>query len=161
VLSTCAATLNVVVQNPCTAPRHDRKPHLSVRPEDNEASISVFVHRVFALRFQGFLLDLDRLRGHADMVCQSSTFPDCPQNLGYYRSSMGRLPTQPPHLPTVCHRLVDNPSFPHRSPQIQIALPPHPSIGWQHIPRSPSSRRSPRRCLRRETGANRSQDPSR
>lgn len=54
VLSPCAAsTLNVVVQNSCTARRRNHKPRLSIRPENNQASIEVVAHRVFALRFQG------------------------------------------------------------------------------------------------------------
>ena len=52
-LPPCAGTLNVVVQSSCTAPRRGCKPHLSIRPENNQAPIEVVVHRVFRLCFQG------------------------------------------------------------------------------------------------------------
>ena len=53
VLSACTATLNVVVQDPCTARRRSHKPHLPIRQENNKASIEVAVHRVFDFRVQG------------------------------------------------------------------------------------------------------------
>ena len=53
VLSACTATLDVVVQNSCTARRRNHKPHLPIRPENNKTSIEVVVHRVFDSRVQG------------------------------------------------------------------------------------------------------------
>ena len=53
VLSACTATLNVVVQNPCTARRRNRKPHLAIRPENNKTSIEVVVRLVLDFRVQG------------------------------------------------------------------------------------------------------------
>lgn len=53
VLSACTATLNVVVQDPCTARRRNHKPHLPIRPENLKTSIEVAVRRVFDLRVQG------------------------------------------------------------------------------------------------------------
>ena len=55
VLSTCTATvtLNVVVQNSCTAGRRNYKPCLPIRPENNQTSIEVTIRQVFAPRVQG------------------------------------------------------------------------------------------------------------
>jgi len=132
----CTATLNVVVQNSCTTPYRNYKPHLSIRPENNQTSIEVFVRRVFCLGLQGFFLDLDCVRGRANMVRQPPTFSNSPQVLGYSRPSLGELPTQSSHLPTVCHRRGDNPFLSRHSPHIQILLPAHPP--FIRIPRSGS-----------------------
>jgi hypothetical protein len=52
VLSACTATLNVVVQDSCTAHRRSYKPHLPIRPENNKTPIEVVVRRVFDFRVQ-------------------------------------------------------------------------------------------------------------
>jgi len=51
VLSACTATLNVVVQNPCTARRRNHKPRFPIRPENFKTSIEVFDLRVQGASF--------------------------------------------------------------------------------------------------------------
>lgn len=113
----------------------------------------VFVRdtKAYAGDIQGFFLDFDCVRGHANMVYQSSMLSTSPQNLGFNRPSIGKLPARPSRLPPVRHRLVHYASHPYHPPHVQILLPARSPITRAHQPSSPQ-------CLRKSS-ANHPQDP--